>query len=151
MGPRVALDQDLLLDTHAFVWLQFRTLKASAEDLATLAKAAERNRWFLSAFSFFEMAHAFQRNRLQLDKDLSEWLRLAMVHPAPTIIGITPEIAAATAQLPEEFHGDPGDRILAATAIIHNLTVVTHDDLMLRFGKQRLFRTLKVNELKEPK
>ncbi len=149
MGTRVALDHDLLLDTHAFVWLQFRTLKASADDLATLAKAAERNRWFISSFTFFEIAHAFQRKRLRLEKELPEWLRLAMVHPSPTVIGITPEIGAATAQLPDEFHGDPGDRILAATAIIHNLTLVTHDDLLLKFGKQGLFRTLKVDEIKQ--
>ncbi len=147
----MALDHGILLDTHVFIWLQARKLKASVEDMATLTKAAAGDRWFINSFAFFEISHAVSRKRLHLDRELPEWLRLAMVHPAPTIIGITPEIAAATAQLPEDFHGDPGDRILAATAIIHNLTIVTHDDLMLRFGKQGLYRTLKVNELKELK
>jgi hypothetical protein len=35
--------------------------------------------------------------------------------------------------------------------MVHHLTICTHDDLLLRFGKQGLFRTLKVNEWKESK
>jgi PIN domain nuclease of toxin-antitoxin system len=146
----VALDFGILLDTHTLLWLQARTLTARPEVLATLGSAAEKDNWFISSFAFYEVAHAVGRNRLRLDRDLMEWFRVAMSSPSPRIIEISPEIAAATTTLPATFHGDPGDRILAATAIVHNLTICTHDDLMLKFGKQGLFRTLKVNETKEP-
>jgi PIN domain nuclease of toxin-antitoxin system len=78
-----------------------------------------------------------------------KWFQDALRHPGPRIIEITPMIAAATLQLPAHFQGDPGDRILAATAITENLALCTHDDLLLRFGKQGLFQTLKVSETKE--
>jgi PIN domain nuclease of toxin-antitoxin system len=145
----VALDGGILLDTHAFIWLQGRILTAKPDVLAALRIAADDKNWFISSFTFYEVAHAVARKRLHLDRDLMEWLRVAMFHPSPRIIEITPDIAAATATLPATFHGDPGDRILAATAIVHNLTIYTHDDLLLKFSKQGLFGAVKVSEIKE--
>jgi PIN domain nuclease of toxin-antitoxin system len=143
----VALGRGILLDTHAFIWLQGRILTAKADVLTTLRTAAEENNWFISSFLFYEVAYAVGRERLHLDRDLKEWFRMAMSPPSPRIVEITPEISATTILLPSSFHGDPGDRILAATAILHDLTLCTHDKALLRHGKQGLFRTLKVNEV----
>ncbi len=145
----MALDGGILLDTHTFIWLQGRILTAKPDVLAALKIAADNKNWFISSFTFYEVAHSVARKRLHLDRDLMEWFRVAMFHPAPRIIDITPDIAAATAALPATFHGDPGDRILAATAIVHNLTICTHDDLLLKFSKQGLYKALKVSEIKE--
>jgi PIN domain nuclease of toxin-antitoxin system len=142
----VALGRGILLDTHAFIWLQGRLLTAKVDVLTTLRAAAEENNWFISSFLFYEVAYAVGRKRLHLDRDLKEWFRMAISPPSPRIIEITPEISAATVLLPSSFHGDPGDRILAATAILHDLTLCTHDKALLRHGKQGLLRTLKVDE-----
>jgi PIN domain nuclease of toxin-antitoxin system len=139
----------ILLDTHSLIWLQFGRLTARPEVFAALRTAADERNWFVSSFSFYEIAHAVQRGRLQLDLPVLDWLRKASTHRSPRVLGITPEIASATSALPASFHGDPGDRIIAATAIAENLTLCTHDDILLRFGKQGLFRTLKVRETKE--
>jgi PIN domain nuclease of toxin-antitoxin system len=143
----VALGHGILLDTHAFIWLQGRILTAKADVLATLRTAAEEDNWFISSFMFYEVAYAVARKRLHLDRELKEWFRMAMSPPSPRIVEISPEISATTVLLPSSFHGDPGDRILAATAILHDLTLCTHDKALLRHGKQGLFSTLKVNEV----
>jgi PIN domain nuclease of toxin-antitoxin system len=44
-----------------------------------------------------------------------------------TVLPITPTIAEL-AQSPEFNHGDPADKIIAATAIAHNATLITADD-----------------------
>lgn len=139
----------LLLDTHAWVWLRAGKLKAAPSVVQHLRDAADADRWFISDFTFAEMAQAAGRNRLEFDKPLLQWLREALRYPGPQVLPVTPEIAQALLQLPPYFHGDPGDRILAATAIVHDLTVCTHDKAMLRYAKQGLFRALKVSEKKE--
>ncbi len=139
----------VLLDTHSLIWLNFGRLGAKPEVLERLDEASSNGQWFISAISLYEIAHAVMRKRLNLDIPLLDWLHRALRHPGPRILPITPEIAAATLELPSGFHGDPGDRILAATAIIENLALCTHDDALLRFGRQGILTTLKVNEIKE--
>ncbi len=149
----MALTQDStsgwLLDTHALIWLRAGTLTAKPDDLEVLRLAAKAGAWFICSFSLSEIAYAVSRKRLLLDRPLPDWFHAALRRPGPGSLDITPEVAAATAALPATFHGDPGDRILAATAIVHNLTICTHDDLLLKFSKQGLYKALKVSEIKE--
>jgi len=55
----------------------------------------------------------------------------AGTHEAP----LTHEIALIARQLP--LHQDPADRILAATAQIHDLTLLTADNRLLGLGSIR--------------
>jgi PIN domain nuclease of toxin-antitoxin system len=43
------------------------------------------------------------------------------------VLPVTPAIAAIAAGFSGAFPGDPGDRLIAATAIAHGLTLVTAD------------------------
>jgi len=45
---------------------------------------------------------------------------------------LTAEIAAAAAQFPEDFARDPADRLIAATASIEGLPLVTRDEQIRR-------------------
>jgi PIN domain nuclease of toxin-antitoxin system len=47
------------------------------------------------------------------------------------LLPITPEIALRAYEWPEDFHGDPADRLIAATASVHRLTLVTSDEKLL--------------------
>jgi PIN domain nuclease of toxin-antitoxin system len=143
------MSKGLLLDTHAWIWLRFGTLSSNPDTLEALRHAAGEENWFVCSFSFFEIAHAVHRKRLLLNVPLYDWLRSASAIGMPTTIPLSPSIAAATLTLPATFHGDPGDRIIAATAIAHDLTICTHDNALLRFGQQGLYGALKINEIKE--
>ncbi len=149
MGTGVALTSGLLLDTHTWLWLESGTLTAIPEVIEEIRQATHERKLMLCSFSLTEVAHQIARKRLTLARPLLSWFQNSLRPPGPLLLDISPEIATATVHLPETFHGDPGDRILAATAIVHGLTICTHDDLLLRFGKQGLFRSLKVNEVKE--
>jgi PIN domain nuclease of toxin-antitoxin system len=41
--------------------------------------------------------------------------------------GISPAVAAEVASLPDTFHRDPADRIIVATARVHDATLLTRD------------------------
>jgi PIN domain nuclease of toxin-antitoxin system len=55
---------------------------------------------------------------------------------------LSPEIAVASASLPGEFHGDPADRILIATARSLSAKFVTADRAILAYGRLGHLATL---------
>ena len=56
-----------------------------------------------------------------------------------TVLPITPEIALLAAQFPDEYPGDPADRLIGATARAEGLTLLTRDENIRR---SPLLRTL---------
>ena len=83
--------------------------------------------------STYEALTLHYRGRLEIDGDLSTWLARATAgtREAP----LTHEIALVARQL--QMHQDPADRILAATAEVLDLTLVTADDRLLGLGTIR--------------
>jgi len=120
----------LLLDTHAFVWL------ASDQELLTdIGKDAIRQaagRLFMSAISSLEIALLVKRGRLQLPLRPEQFVAESLRHHGITEIPVDSKIAMAAAALPD-IHNDPFDRILAATAIIHGLSVLSKDAVLPRY------------------
>jgi PIN domain nuclease of toxin-antitoxin system len=51
-------------------------------------------------------------------------------------IALTPEIAIECNSLPGQFHDDPADRIITATARVEGLTVITRDRQILDYAAQ---------------
>jgi PIN domain nuclease of toxin-antitoxin system len=139
----------VLLDTHSWVWLQNDQLDMRGAVRQTLQDALDRDALFACSISMLEIANAARRGRMSFDRSLADWFKISQRNPGVRLIDISPEIALDTMKLPSAFHGDPGDRIIAATARVNGLTLCTHDRDLLRFGKQGLMRTLKVNKKRE--
>jgi len=59
--------------------------------------------------------------------------------PGMAVLDITPEVAVGASELPHDFPRDPADRIIAATARVHNLPLVTKDQGLL---ESPLLRTI---------
>jgi PIN domain nuclease of toxin-antitoxin system len=139
----------LLLDTHVWAWIGNGILHPDPALVESINDAGQQDALFLSSISLYEMANAHQRGRLDLvGRTLEDWFTANLRKPGVRIIEISPEIALQTAKLPSGFHGDPGDRLVAATAQVASLTIVTHDKVLLRYGKQGVFPTLKARRKK---
>jgi PIN domain nuclease of toxin-antitoxin system len=117
----------ILLDTHVLVW----TLENSAE----LGKKAKKtltvsgDHTAVSAISFWEIAMLATRGRLTISSDISEWRRqiLALgINEVP----IDGSIGIAACQL-KDFHPDPADRFIVATAIRRGIPLITADERIL--------------------
>jgi PIN domain nuclease of toxin-antitoxin system len=63
--------------------------------------------------------------------DLSVW-RNDFIEQGLIELPVTGEIGIKAAGL-EQFHGDPADRLIAATALLHSLTLITADEKLLNF------------------
>lgn len=77
-----------------------------------------------------------RKSRLRLDVPVEEWVRQAISLPGLTIVPMSHEIALAASQLPGEFHGDPADRVIVATARAFQAKLLTKDHSITRYGKQ---------------
>lgn len=89
---------------------------------------------YVSAISVWEVAMLDSKGRIRLSGDGSEWVREALSAPGVQLLPLSPDIAVASSRLPGTFHGDPADRILAASARLMTLTLVTRDERMLAYA-----------------
>jgi PIN domain nuclease of toxin-antitoxin system len=127
----------ILLDTHVLVRYLMGDKKLGRRAVATIDKALPIDEVYVSAISFWEVAMLVERKRLELDMTVTAFRTLVLRHGIREE-ALDGEIGIAAAELPGT-HGDPADRMLVATAVLRGLTLVTADDVLLRW-KLRGFR-----------
>lgn len=115
----------LLLDTHVWIW-NF----ASPASLSPLAREALRdpsNLLHLSPISVWEVLMLARKGRIQLDREPQAWVTAALALTPAVQLPITYEVSARSHDLPGYAHPDPADRLVVATAVVHQLTIITVD------------------------
>lgn len=116
----------IVLDTHAWVWWVSEPDRLSARARAAIDYARTIG---VSPVSAWEIATKAARGRLRLDRDVRVWVAQALARPRVELAALTAEIAVAAGRLGDDgFHGDPADRMIAATAIALGAELVTRDE-----------------------
>lgn len=126
-----------LLDTHVWIWTQEQPDAIGEKSRAVLETTSDE--LCISAVSSLEIARLVAGGLLELKGSLDRWVRTAVDSIEARSIGVDHPIAIEAYKLPGRFHKDPADRILVATARIHDLTLVTADERILAY---RAVRTL---------
>jgi PIN domain nuclease of toxin-antitoxin system len=119
----------ILLDTHAAIWFMRNDPALGKKARATAVAALEEERLAISAISFWEMALLVAKGRLRTLKDPTEQRRL-MISAGLLELPLTGDIALRAVAL-DNLHGDPADRFIAATAAVHDATLMTADETLL--------------------
>ena len=115
----------IILDTHIWIWWTLETRRLTASLSATIDEADELG---ISVFSFWELSKLVQGNRIALPVRLSEWLHQIIANPKVRLLELTPEILEESISLPGDFHKDPADQIIVATARVHGCALLTVDE-----------------------
>lgn len=131
-----------LLDTHVLVWLLADSARVSGRTYAEIEQAADRDALFVSAITPWEIAMLVAKERLRLNRDVSDWIRAALALPGVHLEPLSPEIAVASTRLPWQVHPDPADRILLATARHLDATLISADRQMLLYAEQGFVRCI---------
>ena len=119
----------IVLDTHVFVWqVAGETKKLSRKARQALQQHGKRNELIISSVTVFEIATLERRGRLRFNISASEWLEQVRQLPEYRIEPLTDDIAERAGQFGEAFPGDPADRVIAATALLRGVPLVTHDE-----------------------
>ena len=122
----------IVLDTHIWVWW----VNGSAELTAGQRQALQAHIGAglgVSIISCWEVAKLVERGRLQLTLPVERWLERALALPGVRLLELTPRIVVESTQLPGEFHRDPADQLIVATARIYDVPLLTADGKVLAY------------------
>ncbi len=127
----------IVLDTHVWVWWAMDIARLSQTQVEAIT-LNEDDVIGVSAISCWEVAKLNQYGRLRLPIGVSQWLSEALQYPGVSLPNLTPEIAVSSTQLPVEFHRDPADQIIVATAMatamINGCALVTRDEKLVDYA-----------------
>ena len=118
----------LLLDTHVLVWSRLGDVRLGDRARDHIEWAAQNEEAAVSAITFWELAMLHEKGRLRILADIRAW-RATLLDDGLIEIPIDGDIGVRANDL-VEFHPDPADRIIVATALAgHQL--VTADERIL--------------------
>jgi PIN domain nuclease of toxin-antitoxin system len=125
----------IVLDTHAWVhWVNETPGGLSARARAAIDGEPEHG---VCAVSCWEVAMLVTKGRLSLDRDVGDWIDLALSYPGVRFLPLDPDTAVLSTRLPGAFHGDPADRQIAATCLKYAAPLATSDKGIRAWGMVR--------------
>ena len=119
----------LLLDTHIWIWSLLEPRRLSRVVATELQNTG--NELWLSPVSVWELVVLCRKGRITLDRDVKDWVGVAMESAPMREAPLTAEVALAT-EFIDLPHKDPADRFLAATAKVFDLRLVTADKRLVK-------------------
>ena len=122
----------ILLDTHTWIWSHSAT-KLLSDTVKKRIKKTLTDQRAIASVSIWEFAMMVAKGRINVKIDPKLWLDNAIKNTGIKVIESSPEIALESCNLPGDFHRDPADQIIVATARIHNLTLLTKDQKILDY------------------
>jgi PIN domain nuclease of toxin-antitoxin system len=116
----------ILVDTHVVIWLAFHQDKLSKPALEAIDDARKSEDGLaISGITLLELATLFGKGRLHLNIALESFLE--EVELRFVVLPISSRACARTTELPTTYPRDLADRIIAATALVEGLTLLTAD------------------------
>ena len=122
----------IVLDTHTWVWWVMDVPRLAPAHRRVI-EANEAAGPGVSVVSCWEVAMLAARNRLALPLPVEAWLDIALTYPGVRLLDLTLRIAVESARLPGNFHRDPADQIIVATARVLGCALVTVDPRVLDY------------------
>jgi PIN domain nuclease of toxin-antitoxin system len=124
----------IVIDTHILVWWVSgeKSLSATAAKMIkdTLANGSEV---IISSISAWEVSMLIEKGRLVLSMDVESWLDEVTQIEGVRFVPVDNEISIKSTVLPGEFHKDPADRMIVATARKLAVPLVTADDKIINY------------------
>lgn len=119
----------IILDTHALLWFDQGHSNIGKQTQNMVEQALQEETLGVCAITFWEISLLLQRQRITLEMPIEHW-RNELLEVGLKEIPISGEIAIMSTQLPN-FHADPADRLITATALFYKAILITVDQKIL--------------------
>jgi PIN domain nuclease of toxin-antitoxin system len=131
-----------LLDTCAAIYIgDNEWLKPQAIEVIDIA--SDRGQpVYLSPITAWEIGLLARKGRFKSSLAPKRWLDRLLSFREIALCELTAEVLLESSFLPGGLHGDPADRIIAATAREYGYTVLTRDRALLEYAAQGHLRAL---------
>ncbi len=124
----------ILLDTCAIIWDATNNTKIHPDITKIIDRAEQNNQLVICDISFWEIAMLIGKNRLNLTVGADEFLTLYQCRRDLMVHAITPTTAVRSVEFDKRINNDPADRLIVATAIELDATLITADNNLLEFS-----------------
>ncbi len=121
----------ILLDTHAFIWLDFQPEKLTKKAIEVCQDTS--NELYLSMASLWEMQIKAQLGKLKLKIPLEEMLALQQQENDLKVLNFSLAHIYQLQLLPFH-HNDPFDRIIIAQSMLENMTLISVDEKLKAYN-----------------
>lgn len=122
----------IVLDTHALIHDALAPERVGKNAAAAIQAGAVRSELAVADITLWEVGMLVAKGRLDVGSDVDAFLRDALLVRDVRVLPITPAIAVAASSL--LLHGDPADRLIVATALVHGAALVTMDRRIVESG-----------------
>ena len=122
----------LILDTNALIWLLKDSERLGRQAEREIEEAMRSSQVLISATSFWEIAFLVAKGRIVLGIPVDQW-RVDALRLGFEEVPIDGDIAIESVAL-ANFHGDPADRFIVATALKARASLVTSDARILAWN-----------------
>jgi PIN domain nuclease of toxin-antitoxin system len=121
----------ILVDTHVVVWLALDQTQLSKNARAAIDDARRNGDGLaISDITLLELATLANKGRIRLNISLESFLR--EIEARFTILPISGRACVRALGLPAAYPKDPADRIIAGTALVEGLSLLTADRAIRR-------------------
>jgi PIN domain nuclease of toxin-antitoxin system len=117
----------ILLDTHVVIWLAIEPARISRKARSLIEENRQRGEVLaISDVTLLEIATLEKKRRVKFDTSLETFL--SEVESRFAVLPITARVCVRAMGLPPAYPKDPADRVIAATALVEGVPLLTADD-----------------------
>jgi PIN domain nuclease of toxin-antitoxin system len=125
----VGSDEVIVIDTHVLVWADCNDRRLGRTTRALIDRAWPSGKVAVPSIAFWEVAMLQAQGHLSLKTTASDW-REAVLAAGALELPLDGNIALRAFDL-AGLHGDPADRFIVATALVHGAALITADERLL--------------------
>jgi PIN domain nuclease of toxin-antitoxin system len=120
----------ILLDTHVLIWMSSDPKRVSRKAREAIREAREKTGIGVASITLWELAWLAENHRIVVSGSVESFVRETVSRVI--VMPMTPEIVALAVRLPNVYPKDPADRLIASTAIVDGIPLITADERIRR-------------------